>query len=290
MTARKVALFVVLAAAVVAAQSPIPDGPTVWVGKSNYHLRPDCPDLAGVTPEKMTLHQAILSGRTDCPDCRPMDNADIKQYVETYLHPISEEFIEIKAREAAAKIRPVVTEDQARQWAAMLSASAKGDKGAFESGFETLARGVITGYPGDGADGVVMLFQSDALFISAVGQLTSFEAGAADAVDKKQPVGSALWPAGVTISVIPRQADCPNVRQVILQRNGTIVQPLSNFLSPSRMATTGGTTRTVGRGPVRYPREAFDPMGDPVVIVSAVTDTGENITHTLTPTELTRLW
>jgi hypothetical protein len=288
--ASKVMLLVAFAASLVAAQSPIPDGPTVWVGKSHYHVRADCPDLVGITPETMTLHQAILSGRTDCTHCRALDTPDVKEYVLTYLHPINEEFTEIKAREAAAAIRPEVTEAQARDWAARLSASVKGDRAAFESAFESLARGVIPEYPGDGTNGVVEIYRTDAILISAVGQLTSFEAGAAEALGKRQSIGSALWPAGVTVSVTPTQADCPNIRQVVLRRNGTIVEPLSNFLSPIPMSTAGGTTRAVGRGPVRYPREAFDPLGDPVITITAIPETGANITRTLTPAEISRLW
>jgi hypothetical protein len=290
MTASKVALMVAFAVSLAAAQSPIPDGPTVWVGKSHYHVRADCPDLVGVTPQTMTLHQAILSARTDCPHCRALDNPDVKQYVLTYLHPINEEFLEAKAREAAEAIRPAVTEEQARQWAKELSATTKGDKAAFESAFETLARGVISEYPGDGANGLVAIFQTDAIVISAVGQLTSFEAGAADAVGKRLTVGSALWPAGVTVSVTPRQGDCPNIRRVVLKRNGTVVEPLSNFLTPTPMSTGGGATRTVGRGPVSYPREAFDPKGDPIITFTAIPESGDAITVTLSPAELSRLW
>jgi len=290
MTASKVMLMVVLAASLVAAQSPIPDGPTVWVGKSHYHVSADCPDLVGITPQKMTLHQAILSGRTDCTHCRAWDNPDVKQYVLTYLHPINDEFTDIKAREAAAAIRPAVTEAQAREWAGTLSVSSKGDRAAFENAFESLARGVIPEYPGDGPNGLVELYRSDAILISAVGQLTSFEAGAAEAVGKRQSAGSALWSAGVTVSVTPTQIDCPNIRQVVLRRNGTIVDPLSNFLSPMPMSTAGGVTRRVGRGPVRYPREAFDPLGDPVVTITAIPEKGDTITRTLTPAELSRLW
>jgi hypothetical protein len=219
-----------------------------------------------------------------------MDSPDVKQYVLTYLHPISEEFTEIKAREAAAAIRPAVTEAQAREWAATLSVSVKGDRAAFEHAFESLARGVIPEYPGDGPNGVVELYRTDAISISVVGQLTNFEAGAAEAVGKRQPAGSALWPAGVTVQVTPTQIDCPNIRQVVLRRNGTVVEPLSNFLSPIPMSTAGGVTRTVGRGPVRYPREAFDPLGDPVITITAIPATGDNITRTLTPAEISRLW
>jgi hypothetical protein len=290
MTASKVMLMIAFAASLAAAQSPIPDGPTVWVGKSHYHVRADCPDIVGTTPQMMTLHQAILSGRTDCAHCRALDNPDVKQYVLSYLHPIDEEFTETKAREAAAAIRPAVTEAQAREWAGTLSASAKGDRAAFENAFESLARGVIPEYPGDGPNGLVELYRTDAIVISAVGQLTSFEAGAAEAVGKRQSAGSALWSAGVTVSVAPTQIDCPNIRQVVLRRNGTIVEPLSNFLSPIPMSTAGGVTRTVGRGPVRYPREAFDPLGDPVVTITAIPEKGDTITRTLTPAELSRLW
>jgi len=290
MTASKVLLMVAFAASLVAAQSPIPDGPTVWVDKSHYHVRADCSDLVGATLQTMTLHQAVLSGRTDCRHCRAWDNPDVKQYVQTNLHAINEEFVEAKAREAAAAIRPAVTEAQAREWAGTLSASAKADRAAFESAFESLARGVIPEYPGDGPNGVVELYRTDAIVISAVGQLTSFEAGAAEAVAKRQPAGSALWSAGVTVSVTPTQIDCPNIRQLVLRRNGTIVEPLSNFLSPMPMSTAGGVTRTVGRGPVRYPREAFDPLGDPVITITAIPETGDNITRTLTPAEISRLW
>jgi hypothetical protein len=290
MTASKIMVMVALAASLVAAQSPIPDGPTVWVSKSHYHVRADCPDLVGITPETMTLHQAILSGRTDCAHCRTLDNPDVKQYVLTYLHPINEEFTEIKAREAAAAIRPAVTEAQAREWAGTLSVSAKGDRAAFESAFESLARGVIPEYPGDGPNSVVELYRTDAIVISATGQLTSFEAGVAEAIVKRQSAGSALWSAGVTVSVTPTQIDCPNIRRVELRRNGTLVEPLSNFLSPIPMSTAGGVTRTVGRGPVRYPREAFDPLGDPVIIITAIPETGDNITRTLTRAEMSRLW
>jgi hypothetical protein len=290
MTASRVMLMVVLAASLVAAQSPIPDGPTVWVDKSHYHVRADCPDLVGTTLQTMTLHQAVLSGLTDCKHCRAWDNPDVKQYVQTYLHPINEEFTEMKAREAAAAIRPAVTEAQAREWALTLSVSAKGDRAAFENAFETLARGVIPEYPGDGPNGLVELYRTDAILISAVGQLTSFEAGAAEAVEKRQAAGSALWSAGVTVSVTPTQIDCPNIRQVVLRRNGTIVEPLSNFLSPVPMSTAAGVTRTVGRGPVRYPREAFDPLGDPVITIAAIPETGDKITRTLTPAEISRLW
>jgi hypothetical protein len=289
MTASKVMLMVAFAAALVAAQSPIPDGPTVWVDKSHYHVRADCPDLVGTTLQTMTLHQAVLSGRTDCRHCRAWDNPDVKQYVQTYLHPINEEFTEMKAREAAAAIRPAVTEAQAREWALTLSVSAKGDRAAFENAFETLARGVIPEYPGDGPNGLVELYRTDAILISAVGQLTSFEAGAAEALEKRQAAGSALWSAGVTVSVTPTQIDCPNIRQVVLRRNGAIVEPLSNFLSPVPMSIAG-VTRTVGRGPVRYPREAFDPLGDPVITITAIPETGDKITRTLTPTEISRLW
>jgi hypothetical protein len=290
MTASKVLLLVVFAASLVAAQSPIPDGPTVWVGKSHYHVRADCPDLVGITPETMTLHQAILSGRTDCAHCRALDNPDVRQYVLTYLHPINEEFTATKAREAAAAIRPAVTEAQAREWAGTLSVSAKGDRAAFEKAFEALARGVIPEYPGDGPDSLVELYRTDSILISAVGQLTSFEAGAAEAVAKRQSTGSALWSAGVTVLVTPTQPDCPNIRQVVLRRNGTVVEPLSNFLSPMPMSTAGGETRAVGRGPVRYPREAFDPLGDPVITITAIPATGDQITRTLTPAEISRLW
>ncbi len=282
--------MVAFAASLVAAQSPIPDGPTVWVGKSHYHVRADCPDLVGVTPQTMTLHQAILSGRTDCPHCRALDNPDVKEYVLTYLHPINEEFLEAKAREAADAIRPAVTEEQARQWAKELSATAKGDKAAFESAFETLARGVISEYPGDGANGLVALYQTDTIVISAVGQLTSFEAGAAAAVGNRQNIGSAHWPAGVTVSVTPRQSNCPNIRRMVLKRNGTVVEPLSDFLTPTPMPTEGGATRTVGRGPVSYPREAFDPKGDPVITITAIPENGDAITVTLKPPEISRLW
>jgi hypothetical protein len=290
MTASKVMVMVAFAASLVAAQSPIPDGPTVWVDKAHYHVRADCPDLVGITAQTMTLHQAVLSGLTDCRHCRAWENPDIKQYVLTYLHPINEEFAEREARKAALANRPAVTEVQARQWAGTLSASAKGDRAAFESAFESLARGVIPEYPGDGPNGVVELYRTDAIVISAVGQLTSFEAGAAEAVGKHQPAGSAMWSAGVTVSVTPTQIDSPNIRQVVLRRNGTIVEPLSNFLSPIPMSAAGGVTRTVGRGPVRYPREAFDPMGDPVITITAIPETGDTITRTLTPAEISRLW
>lgn len=181
---------------------------------------------------------------------------------------------------------PAITEAQAREWSAHAVEKAAGSQLAFDERFASLARILAPSYLSDSSRGVV-LHQSLELSLLAIGPVADFQSAVSEAVRKMMPTDKTPWPCGVSVYVLPRQVDSPDIERIVVRRGGAIIEPISDRLIAQPMTTRAGVTRTIHRGMVCFPPSAFAP-GSPVEVI-AIPAFGSNIVRTLTDYDLKKI-
>lgn len=105
---------------------------------------------------------------------------------------------------------------------------------------------------------------------------------------------SAPWIADVTISVVPENADAPDIKQVAVQRTDTsrpaggeaMATQLSSTLASRRLPGAPPTAKPINYGDVVFPLTTFEPGAGVTVRVIAVPVTGPNLSRSFTTLQL----
>ena len=224
MSRRQVRVFVSICAmamttiiAVRAGQSTqIPPGPSVRVSDGWYHLE-DCSIAVGRQAPSMPLADALRRSQRPCPICEPLahqpewaafvashgetikaevkakadaDAAEAKRKLDAEeaerVRRLKELEDERKRKESAPVVR--LTEAQAREIAVAAAAEAKDDATQFQAVFRSRVRVIAPEYSGP-----QIVYGSAVLKIIAAGPLARFEAAALDRVQRRLPIGGAVW-------------------------------------------------------------------------------------------------
>ena len=290
---------------------PIPSGPSVPVSDRWYH-DPTCSIARGRQAPSIPLAEAIRQKMTPCPICEPLQlNAEWAAYAAEY-GPIIIEDVRAKEAAAAAEVKrrideaeaertrrlseleaerkrletaPVVrlTEAQAREFAASALQTAQGDAVAFQSAFRSLVRAAAPDYAGP-----QIVFASGTMRITLSGPVGTFELAVMDRLRRGQPATAVPWVAEATVTVVPTQADAPDIQQVVVQRSDasrpvgaeTLVTAMSNTLASRRLPGAPPSSKPVSWGEVVFPLTAFEPGPGVFVRVIAVPAGGANLSKT----------
>ena len=268
-------------------QAPsIPDGPIVWVDQTHYHIIKDCPKLEGVPPKTMTLHQAILSLRTDCPTCKPLNRSDVNQYVSDYLHAISVEkaatapFRKLKEGDAVGILKKVTDDLADPKYAEPVKDV---ERSSFRLIFQNEASKISRTFTGDPMD----VAENKDLVVTLVGPATFFAIAASEQLRKLKPV-TVKWIDAVGVLVMPRTIESPDIEQVILRSGGSTVAPIAGTLTPEVFSTMLGMKTTAHAGLVFFPSSAFAD-GATMVELMLIPKVGTNIVHLFTTDELRKI-
>jgi hypothetical protein len=135
--------------------------------------------------------------------------------------------------------------------------------------------------------GPQIVTSSAALEVVVSGPLGYFFAAARERFRKYEPLAPPpVWAPGVHIVITPQQGDAPDIEKVVVQRNGTTVEPLRSSLAVRELVSRTGARRMIHGGEVIYPVSAFEPGVDVIVTVSAIPASGPTITRRFGPIDL----
>lgn len=130
----------------------------------------------------------------------------------------------------------------------------------------------------------VTVWMNDSLTIMVLFPYGTFRIGLTEALRKKESITNVQVPIGPTVVVSPSRIDAPDIEKIIVERDGQIVEPLSNLLSPQELATAMGAKRMIHAGAVLYSCSAFAPGGR--VVVTAIPRFGANMVKTVSAEDL----
>lgn len=196
--------------------------------------------------------------------------------------------VAIVAREAQpAQVLERVSEQQAREWATYAVSKANGDTDAFNKVFTSLVRIFATTYRVDPFYTDLILFNEKGVTITLNGQVSQFQTMTAEYLRRMLPIESVPWPCGATIDVLPRELGALDIERIVVRRNGRVVAPLADWLTPTPLTTRAGVSFIVHAGSVCYSPATFDPSG--VVVVTAIPVVGRNLVRDVIPEELRML-
>lgn len=181
----------------------------------------------------------------------------------------------------------LVTEIQAREWAAYAVSKSVGDSNAFDERFAGFVRILAPAYRVDPSSAGVTVHRSERLSIEVIGPVSWFQMATSQAVRKLLPADSIAWPCGVAIVVEPSQIDAPDIKKVVVKRGGVIVEPIANHLTSAAMTTSAGLTVALHTGIVCYPTSAF--VTGAQVSVTAIPAVGSNISKSLGDPDLRKV-
>lgn len=103
----------------------------------------------------------------------------------------------------------------------------------------------------------------------------------------ENPLANIPWVNSAVVTVGPLQIDAPDIKEVVVSRNGKAVAPLDNRLKAMSFANGNGQTAMIHAGEVRFPVSAFAPGAR--VVVTATPASGEPFAFTLDDTQLQML-
>jgi hypothetical protein len=297
-------------------QSSIPPGPAVLVSDQWYHLETCSVAVARKAPQ-MALADALRQGNRACPLCEPLHHVpEWAAFVKAHGDAIREE-VRLKAEADAAEVKrkaeeaekerlrklaefeaerkrretapvPRFTEAQVRDISKAALSEAGGDAAQFQTRFRARVRETSPDYAGP-----QIVYGSAALRILALGPVSAFEHAVMGQLQKRQPV-SVVWTPDVTISVIPENADAPDIKQIVVQRTDAsrpaggeaMATQLSSTLAPRRLPGAPPAASPIHYGDVVFPLSTFEPGAGVTVRVIAVPSSGPNLSRSFTTLQL----
>ena len=298
-------------------QAPIPSGPMVRVSDSWYHVD-TCTVAVARSAPSLALADALRQGNRPCPLCEPLHkHAEWAAFVKSHGDAIREE-VRLKREAEAAEARrkaeeaeaerlkrlaefeaerkrretapvPRFTEAQVRDIAKAALAESGADATQFQTRFRARIRESSPEYAGP-----QIVHGSAAIRVLALGPVAAFEQAVIAQLQKGQPPMSAPWIADVTISVVPENADAPDIKQVAVQRTDTsrpaggeaMATQLSSTLASRRLPGAPPTAKPINYGDVVFPLTTFEPGAGVTVRVIAVPVSGPNLSRSFTTLQL----
>lgn len=262
-------VFLVLAISVRAWQDASKIGVYRISDSSMYHIAA-CPTGKGREMRSITLEQALADKLDPCFVCHPERTEPIASYL-----------FALKAR---GKPFNRLRESQVRTAADLAAVAAKNNAEQFENSFLEVVQGMAWDY-----GGLQLVHRSDALIIAVLGPVVKFEMAAKQRVRKFEPLTGLPWDPTVSVVVEPGQIDAPDIDKIIVQRNGTIVQPLRSDLTPKVLETRLGAKRAIHSGAVMFSLDTFAPGVDVELTITAIPASGSNIVKRFTGHDLRRI-
>ncbi len=108
-----------------------------------------------------------------------------------------------------------------------------------------------------------------------------------EAMLRQEPIARVTADETVVIEVQTTQIDAPNIEKVLVERNGTLVMPISNNLAPRAVGRRIGANDVLNSGTLRFPCSTFLP-GQKVVITGVPTR-GQRLVREFSNAELAGL-
>ena len=108
-----------------------------------------------------------------------------------------------------------------------------------------------------------------------------------DLLRTRRPIDEARWTGAVVVSIEPLRLDAPDVEQLRLTRNGTVLQPVGNALKPMTFSNGAGEQRAVHAGTVQFAVDSFEPGAE--VVLQLLPRGLEPLTYAFSEAELETL-
>jgi hypothetical protein len=175
---------------------------------------------------------------------------------------------------AETQDKPFVRVTQEQGMAALKTAaeSAKGNYASLENTFQREIRKIWNDYD----NALFKVYDRAEMNVLIIGPAENAVSNASAALKRGETIDGVTWPGGVTVYIAVLSNDSPDIVDVVVERDGKVIEPLHKGLQPRPIqAVVGagrGTNRMVHEGGYLYPVSAFDPGGK--VVVAAVSDSG----------------
>ena len=180
-----------------------------------------------------------------------------------------------------------VTQEQAMAALKTASDAAKGNYASLESNFQKEIRKIWDDFDNKPQP----VYERAELVVTVMGPAEMMLNQAVANFRRQEGIEGITWPGGVTVYVSALSNEAPNIVDIVVERDGKVIEPLRKNLIPKTMtAVLGGRQgqpREVHEGGYTYPISAFDPGTS--VTVSAVSDGGRKYSRTIFDRELRKL-
>jgi len=190
---------------------------------------------------------------------------------------------------AAAQDKPFVrvTEQQAMAALKAAAEAAKGNYASLESNFQKEIRKIWDDY----ANRTFPVYERAEMNVSVMGPGEMMLMQASQSLKRGEAIDGIGWPGGVTVYVSALTNESPDIVDIVVERDGKVIEPLrKNLQSRTTQTVLGarqGANRTVHEGGYVYPTSAFDPGGK--VVVTAVSDSGRKYTKEVFDRDLRKI-
>lgn len=180
-----------------------------------------------------------------------------------------------------------VTQEQAMAALKVASDAAKGNYASLESNFQKEIRKIWNDYDNKAQP----VYERAEMVVGVMGPAEMMLSQAVSNFRRQEGIAGITWPGSVTVYVSALSNESPNIVDIVVERDGKVIEPLRKGLIPRTMtAALGGRQgkpKEVHEGAYTYPTSAFDPGTS--VTVSAVSDGGRKYSRTIFDRELRKL-
>jgi hypothetical protein len=135
--------------------------------------------------------------------------------------------------------------------------------------------------------GAISVLLSEEISILILPRYVTYRQMLAEAIRLMDPIESTPVPDGVQVVVSPSTFTAPDILRIVVTRNGTKVEPISDGLAPKTFVNGFGAPKVMHAGTVTFPCSAFAPAAS--VDVIAIPDDGANYTHHVAMSELSAM-
>ena len=180
-----------------------------------------------------------------------------------------------------------ITEEQGTAALKVAAESAKGNYAALESNFQREVRKIWNDYD----NATYKVYDRAEMNVLVVGPAEMLVTQASAALKRGEALDAIPWSGGVTVYIAAQTNESPDIIDIVVERDGKVIEPLQKLLQPRTIqAVIGagrGANRTVHEGGYLYPASAFDPGGK--VVVTAVSDAGRKYSKELFERDLRKI-
>jgi hypothetical protein len=180
-----------------------------------------------------------------------------------------------------------VTEEQAKAALKVAGDAAKGNYASLESNFQKEIRKIWNDYDNKAQP----VYERAEMVVQVMGPVEQMVSAATQSLRRGESIDNPSWAGGVMVYVSPLSNESPNITEIVVEREGKVVEPLRKSLLPRVLQTQlggrQGQPREVHEGGVLYPIAAFDPGAQ--VVVTAVSDSGRKYSRTIFDRDLRKL-
>jgi len=113
----------------------------------------------------------------------------------------------------------------------------------------------------------VSIVKREDLSILLTTPFMTYRRAIAENLRMEHPLATTPWVDSAVITISPIQIGAPDIRELVVSRNGKPIAPLENRLKPMSFQNGNGQTALIHAGEIRFPISAFAP-GAPVIVTA----------------------